>query len=100
MNLKMHREHEAKGQEIADAVKETGRLADRQDRLRKNLKTGGQDDLTNRWRTELDEAEQAIRKIQEEQIPALRKEEKALRSKLRDALLALSAEWSVEVGDK
>jgi hypothetical protein len=94
--LKLHQEHEAKREEISDAVKESERLAQRQDRLRKNLKTGGQDDLANRWRTELDEAEQAIRRIEEEQIPVLRAEERASRSKVRDALKALSAEWSEE----
>lgn len=97
--LEIHQELEAKRQEISDAVKETERLADRQDRLRKNLKTGGQDELTNRWRTELDEAEQAIRKIEEERIPALRDEDKAVRSKLKDALKSLSAEWSEEANE-
>jgi hypothetical protein len=94
--LSVHRAAEAKRQEISDAVNETERLAARQDRLRENIKTGDRDQLTNRWRTDLDEAEQAIRKIEEEQIPALRQEEKTLRSKLKDALMALSVEWSGE----
>ena len=94
--LDMQKDLEAKGQETSDAINETERLAGRQDRLRQNIQTGGQDELTNRWRTELDEAEQAIKKIEEEQIPALRADEKSLRSKLKDALKSLSAEWSEE----
>jgi hypothetical protein len=94
--LSIHGGLEAKRQEISDAVNETQRFAERQERLRENIKTGGQDELTNRWRTELDEAEQAIRRIEEEQIPTLREEEKSLRSKLKDALKSLSAEWSEE----
>jgi hypothetical protein len=92
--LSIHRDLEAKRQEISDAVNETQRLAERQERLRQNIKAGGQDELTNRWRTDLDEAEQAIRKLEEEREPALRDEEKSLRSKLKDALKSLSAEWS------
>ena len=67
-----------------------------QERLRENIKSGGQDELTNRWRNELEEAEQAIRKIEEERLPGLRQEEESLRSKLKDALKSLSVEWSEE----
>ncbi|MDP6443100.1 MAG: DUF4139 domain-containing protein, partial [Pirellulaceae bacterium] len=92
--LRIHTEVEAKRQEIQEAVRETERLAGRQDRLRKNIKSGGKDDLSQRWLTELDEAERAIQKIDEEQIPTLRREEKALTAQLAKALKSLSAEWS------
>ena len=94
--MKIHQELESKRQEISDAVNETERLAGRQERLRQNIKSGGQDELTSRWRTELDEAEQAISKIEEEGLPGFRSEEKSLRSKLKEALKSLSAEWSQE----
>jgi hypothetical protein len=95
--LQIQQELEAKRHDVSDAVNETERLAARQDRIRQNIKAGGQDELTNRWRTELDEAEQAIKKIEEEKIPALREEEKSLRSKLKEALKSLSAEWAEKV---
>lgn len=94
--LKIHQQVEAKRQEISDAVNETERRAGRQERLRQNIKSGGQDELTNRWRTELDEAERAIQEIEEERLPGLRDEERSLRSKLKEALKSLSAEWSPE----
>ena len=94
--LRIHQELESKRQEISDAVNETERLAGRQERLRQNIKSGGQDELTSRWRTELDEAEQAIRKIEEERLPGLRSEEKSLHSKLKEAIKSLSAQWSQE----
>ena len=82
--------------DISDAVNEIERLTGRQTRLRENIKSGGQDELTSRWRTELDEAEQAIREIEEQRLPGLRKKERSLQSKVRDALKSLSAEWSEE----
>lgn len=90
----LHQSMEDKRQEIADAESETDRLARRQQRLRENIKSGGQDDLSARWRTELDEAEQSIRNIEEERLPALRHEERALNAQLLDAMKSLSAEWS------
>lgn len=92
--LSIHQDLVAKRHEIAHAVNDTERLAGRQARLRENIKSGGQDELTSRWRTELDEAEQAITKIEDERLPALRDEEEALRSTLAEALKELSAEWA------
>ena len=95
--LALQSELDAKREDVADVEKEAARLAQRQDRLRKNIKSGGQDELTNRWRAELDEAEQSIRRIEEETFPALAKDEKAIRACLIEALRSLAAEWS-EVG--
>lgn len=97
--LQIQQDLDAKRQEISDAVVETERLAARQDRLRQNIKAGGQDDLTSRWRSDLDDAERAIKSIEEDKIPALRGEEKSLRAKLKDALMTLSADWAEAVGD-
>jgi hypothetical protein len=94
--VRLQRDMETKQEQIADAVRETERFAKRQARLRENIKSGGQDELTNRWRTELDEAEQAIRKIEEEDIPAFRQDERTLRAELVEALKSLSLEWSDE----
>ena len=95
--LQIQQDLEGKQQEISEAIQEAERLAARQDRLRQNIKAGGQDDLTSRWRTELDEAEQEIKGIEEERVPGLRKEEKSLRTELKEALKSLSAEWTEEV---
>jgi len=92
--LEIHGELESTSQEISGAVQETERLAARQERLRQNIKSGGQDELTSRWRNELDEAEQEIRRLEEQTLPELRKEEKRLRAELKRALRSLSAEWS------
>lgn len=95
--LAIHQQLEAKRQQIADAINDIDRLAGRQERLRKNIGSGGQDELTSRWRAELDDAEQAIRTIEEEQLPNLREEEQELRSRLISGLKSLSAEWSEDV---
>ncbi|MDA1015430.1 MAG: hypothetical protein O3A00_13385 [Planctomycetota bacterium] len=94
--LGIHDELETKRQDVADAVEETERLESRQERLRQNINTGGQDELTSRWRSDLDQAEQAICKIEEEELPALRAEEKSLRLTLMNALKSLAVEWAAD----
>ena len=90
----MHRGLGLAREAVSDVLREAERLAGRQERLRENIKAGGQDELTNRWRRELDEAEQALKKIEQERLPALRQEERSHDSRLREALKSLSAEWS------
>ena len=92
--LDIQQQLEAKLTEIAEAEREVERFEGRQKRLRENIKSGGQDELTSRWRSELDEAEQGIRQIEETLLPTLRSEGKTLRKQLTDALKSLSAEWS------
>lgn len=70
------------------------RLAEKQDRLRKNIGTGGNNEQTDRWRTDLGKAEDAITEIEETLLPELSRQEQAIRDELRDALRGLSAEWS------
>lgn len=86
-------ELDRKKQEIADAVGESQRLAERQERLRKNIAAGGQDEQTARWRVDLGNAENRISEIDEKIVPRLREEEQAVRRRLRDALRAMSAQW-------
>lgn len=91
--LAIQRHLDAKGEEIQTGTKEIERLAERQDRLRKNITTGGHDDQTNRWKTDLGRAEDKIVELEDVTIPRMREEQRAIRAKLRDALVALSAEW-------
>lgn len=83
----------AKAAETAELAQRVERLSQRQDRLRKNIATGGQDEQTARWRVELGEAEQSILELEEQTLPRLRAEELAIRRELRQALLALVLEW-------
>jgi hypothetical protein len=83
----------AKGLRIGDEQSKIARLSQRQERLRKNIATGGQDEQTAKWRVELGQAEQQINELEESTIPALRAEEQVIVSELRAALLALVAEW-------
>lgn len=92
--LGIFRERESIREKISDFVTQTEQLASRQDRLRKNIKSGGEDELTSRWRKELDEAERQIQVIDEETVPGLREQEKEVKERLRQALKSLSAEWN------
>ena len=69
---------------------------EKQNRLRENIKAGGQDELTNRWRHELDGAEQEIQEIEQGRVPHLREEESKLYEKLRTALKELAVEWNLD----
>lgn len=80
-------------EKAAHAEKDRKRLADKQDRLRKNIAAAGQGEQTDRWRTDLARAEDVITEIEEHTLPALRQEEEAIREELREALRSLSAEW-------
>jgi hypothetical protein len=91
--LEIQRSLDAKRGEIKDAVMETERLASRQERLRKNIATGGHGDQTNQWKTDLGEAENKIVEFEESLIPRLRQEEKRIKEDLAQAMMALAAEW-------
>jgi hypothetical protein len=51
--LAIQSELDAKKQEVSDAVGEGHRLAQRQERLRKNIEVGGLDEQTARWKVDL-----------------------------------------------
>jgi hypothetical protein len=94
--LAIQAELDTKKQEVSDAVGEGHRLAQRQERLRKNIDVGGADEQSARWRVDLGNAEDRIQEIDEKIVPRLREEENAIRSRLRDALRTLSAAWEAD----
>jgi hypothetical protein len=94
--LEILAELDAKKHEVSEAVGEGHRLAQRQERLRKNIEVGAQDEQTARWRFDLGTAENRIMEIDETIVPKLRTEEAAIRDRLRTALRELSASWETE----
>lgn len=80
-------------QEIAEKLQTCERLAEKQQRLRKNIGTGGPSEQNDRWRNDLANAEDTITEIEEKQIPELRAQVQSLNDELREALKSLSAEW-------
>ncbi len=94
--LEIQRLLDAKGAEIAAAVAETQRLAERQDRLRKNIAATGQDEQSARWKAELGQAEDKLVDLEENRIPKLRDEERQIKADLRRALERLAADWSAD----
>ncbi|QGJ71742.1 Hypothetical protein PBC10988_34490 [Planctomycetales bacterium 10988] len=92
----LYEELNAKREEISDLNQEMERIISREERLRENIKSGGKDALTTRWRKELDDAEKEIQKLVDQQIPQLREEEKKLRQQLSQALKSLSTSWKDE----
>lgn len=81
-------------QEIAENIQTCSRLAEKQNRLRKNIGTGGQSEQTERWRNDLANSEDAITEIEDRELPRLREQTAKLRDELREALRSLSAEWT------
>lgn len=91
--LEIEKRLSAKAEEIAEITQRVLLLNQRQERLRKNIASGGQDEQTARWRVELGEAEVQINQREEQTLPQLRAEEQAIRAELRQALLNLVLEW-------
>ena len=94
--LEIQQRLDDKREEIARAEAECERLAERQQRLRKNIGTGGHSEQTDRWRSDLGSAEDRITELEDETLPKLRAEADEIHSELRDALKSLSAEWRDE----
>lgn len=72
------------------------RLLERQERLRKNLESAGQDEISARWRRELDESEQEVRQLLETEGPKLKQKRKELEKRLTKLIEALAMEWVAE----
>ncbi len=87
----------AKTEEMFAAQQEINRLSSRQERLRNNIGTGGQNQETQRWRADLALAENRITAIEDNQLPALEQQAQALRAELRQALAGLAADWQEDV---
>jgi hypothetical protein len=80
---------------IEDTVRvktEIERLAERQNRLRENIKTGSADQQTARWQSNLAKAEDEIVQL-EDQLPELRSKQKSARNELFKSLKGLALEW-------
>ena len=71
-------------------------LSTRQNRLRENIKAGGMDDQTNRWRVDLGQAEDEITKIEDEVIPKLHDDRNDLLKRQQELLLSLAMKWEAE----
>lgn len=91
--LEIESRQSVKRQQIRDEEAKIQRLNQRQERLRKNIASGGQDEQSAKWRVELGEAERQIQELEEQTIPALREQEQVIVSELRAALLSLATEW-------
>lgn len=79
-----------KQEEIAGLEKDRKRLISRQERLRKNIKVGAEDAQSQKWRLQLDEAEENLVAIDELKLPKLNEQLKALSKSLYDALKAVT----------
>ncbi len=83
-----------KTDQVRHAKAEIERLAARQERLRKNVQSGGPtDQLSNKWRSSLSQAEDAIVQLEDERIPELETAQRELRQQLYGALNAIAVDW-------
>ncbi len=79
---------------IKHAHDELQRLNARQERLRKNIKTGVGDQQLAKWQDDLARAEDNIVQLEEEHLTELNSEREDNRRDLYDALRELAIEWS------
>jgi hypothetical protein len=79
--------------QVEHARNEVERLNKRQDRLRKNIKTGGGEQQDTRWRTDLGKTEDAIVQLEDERIGDLNRQCDQVRKELFAALNELSLQW-------
>lgn len=91
--LEIQKRLDEKQREVRKAEQNIVHLEKRQDRLRKNLGVGGQNEQTDRWRADLAETETRITQIEENILPALHQESHGIRTELRSALATLNADW-------
>lgn len=80
--------------QIRHAEAEVKRLMARQERLRKNIKTGGGESQNQKWQLDLGKSEDAIVQLEEHRVPELQGERTRIRQRLFDALNSLVLEWS------
>ncbi len=91
--LKIHQNIVKIQQKIEMAESDASRLKERQDRIRKNIKAGGNDELTSSWRNDLDKIEKTIEQIEETEIPTLTAKQDQANAKLTNAIKMLAVEW-------
>lgn len=92
-SLELQSQVAAKREEVAHANAQVQSLNNRQDRLRKNLGVGGNDEQSARWRGELGEAETRITELEQTTLPRLEQERRILEAQLREALKSVALEW-------
>ena len=81
-------------QMVSQAQAEIGRLCSRQERLRKNIETGGGEQQDIKWQADLGKAEDQIVKLEEEKIPDLQEQRKNLRDELFKSLSDIVLDWA------
>lgn len=91
--LQIQRRLDEKQREVRKAEENVVHLEKRQERLRKNLEVGGQNEQTDRWRADLAETETRITQIEEQTLPVLEQEADTILTELRSALGTLNAGW-------
>ena len=81
-------------QQISHAQNEISRLTQRQERLRKNIQSGGGEQTLLRWQNDLGKAEDAIVQLEEQRTPELIKQRDDIREQLFNALRTLTLDWA------
>ena len=90
--VELNRRLSETSEQITHARAEVERLTQRQERLRKNIKTGGGVHQDEKWRTDLARAEDAIVQLEDERIPELMDQSDQLAKQLYDSLKSLVLE--------
>lgn len=72
------------------------KLDTQSERVRKNMASAkeGVGATYEKWVSDLDKSETEIRKVQDDEIPAIEKEKDSLTQKLKEKMTALAAKWS------
>ena len=81
-------------QQVSQAKDEINRLTTRQERLRKNIKTGGGEKQDTKWQADLGKAEDQIVELEEVRIPELHDQRASIRDELFEALKGIVLDWA------
>lgn len=94
--LALQKQIDAAQEKIDKLEAQVEKLDTQGERVRKNMGAAkeGQGATYEKWVSDLDKSESEIRKIQDEQIPAIEKERDGLMEKLNEKMTELSAKWS------
>ena len=91
--IEIQRSIDQRSEQISAAINEIEKFSNRQERLRKNIKSSGADEQSKRWKADLARAEDAIVKVEEEELPGLREAQRELKVELFEAVKELALEW-------
>ena len=81
-------------QQLDHAQNEIDRLTHRQERLRKSMKAGVDDQTLLRWQNDLAKSEDAIVQLEDQRIPELADQQLKIRDQLFNALHTLTLDWA------